>query len=251
MAGFVLRHLVYGIVDCIVPELLGAAGQLHLALRRAAFGLDAHGEVLRRGIGQHFSKQLGKFGRMLSLLIGRLFPVQSDFRIALTVRHTGHRQVHAHFAALAAEVGTQHLHDLRIQSLGHAYAVLIRPGHRALLLRLLDRSLRLDLAHIQELGAGDTAQRANHRGLISRVNITASRTYKLFHDVFLLKSLTVGYFHAEGFCASSSFSKQAAHTPKIYSSRCSSRNPGATASQPHSTRPSDASQIWPQTRQRR
>ena len=50
MAGFVLGHLVDGVVDGVVAEFLCQLRQLELARRGAVFGGDAHGEVFR-GVG--------------------------------------------------------------------------------------------------------------------------------------------------------------------------------------------------------
>ena len=108
---------------------------------------------------------------MLGFLIGCLFPVQADLRIALAERDAGHGKIHADFAALAGEVGAQTLFDLFRNVLGDADDMLGGPGQ---FIFFLD----------DEAAAGNLALRADKalgKGF-ALVDIAADRTYKFLHN---------------------------------------------------------------------
>ena len=109
---------------------------------------------------------------MLSFLVSRLLPVQTDFRIALAVRNTRHRQIHADLAAFTREVRTQTVDNLLRSALRYADHMLGSPSHFALLL--------------DELARRNAALRALLRRILAFPNITANRANPLFHHRFLL-----------------------------------------------------------------
>ena len=111
-------------MDGVQAQLLGALGQIHLALGGAELGGHTGLQVGLGGVAQHLAQQLGKLGGVLGLLIGGLLPVQADLRIALPVGHTGHGQIHAHLRALALEILPQAGNDILGGVLGHAQHML-------------------------------------------------------------------------------------------------------------------------------
>ena len=169
MPGFILRHLMHRIMDGVQIQLLSALGQRHLALGGATLGLHTHLQVLLGAVGHNLAQQLRKLGRMLRLLIGGLFPVQADLRIALAVRHARHGQVHTNLGALAGKVGAQPLQDLLIHAGGHAHHMLSRPAALGLLLSELIRTSPADGADLRRFLAG--------------IHITTHAANELFHTV--------------------------------------------------------------------
>ena len=169
VASFVAGHFVHSVVDRVEVQFLRALGESHLALGRAVLGVYAHLEVLLGAVGDDLTEQLGKLRGVLRLFVSRLLPVQTDLGIALTVRHTRHRQIHTDLGALAHKVGAQALDDLLVDTLRNTDYVLSRPGALAALLVELIRT--------------DTANGADLRRLVAVVNITANLTY-LLHNCF-------------------------------------------------------------------
>ena len=121
VAGFIAGHLVHGVVDRVEIVLLGELCQLRLAGGRAVLGLNAHFEILLRGVGHHIAEKLGKLRGVLRFLKAGLFPVQADFGIAFAVRDARHGKIHADLGALANEVRVQSVDNglLHILSLIH------------------------------------------------------------------------------------------------------------------------------------
>ena len=71
VARLVLRHLVDGVVDRVVAELLRALGDRELAGGRAALGLHAAAEVLLGGVRHdvdRLAEELGELSGVLGLL---------------------------------------------------------------------------------------------------------------------------------------------------------------------------------------
>ncbi len=110
---------------------------------------------------------------MLGLFIGGLFPIQGDLGIALTRGHAGHAQIHTDLGALAVEVGLQLLEDVSLILFGHAVELGADAEHML--------SCQLDLAFdLDELCAGNAAERALFGRGVTLMDITADRTY-VFH----------------------------------------------------------------------
>ncbi len=83
MSGLVAGHLVYGVVDGVQTQLLGALCQIGLAGGGAVLGLYAHLKVLLGGVGDDLAQQLGELGGVLSLFPRGLLPVQADLGMML------------------------------------------------------------------------------------------------------------------------------------------------------------------------
>lgn len=97
VAGFVFAHLVHRVVDGVEVELLSERGEVFLASASAVLGIDAHLEVLLRGVGEDFAEELCEFRCMLSFLECIALESLSDFRIAFAVCLAAHGEVHADF----------------------------------------------------------------------------------------------------------------------------------------------------------
>lgn len=70
MTGFVTRHFMNGVVNCIKVKSLCALCQIGLACGCAVFGFNTHLKVLF-GAGSHnFAEKFCKLCSMLSLFIG-------------------------------------------------------------------------------------------------------------------------------------------------------------------------------------
>src|SRR5699024_7397308 len=116
-------------------------------------------------------------------LIGGLLPVQANLGIALAVGNAGHAQIHADLGALAVEVGHQLLEDVLLVLLADVGVILHSLGIDTVL--VLSSQLHLAL-HLIELGTGGLADRAELRGILPFVDITADRANPLLHSYFLL-----------------------------------------------------------------
>ena len=197
VAGFVLRHLVDGVVDGIVAQFLGELGQIELALAGAGLSLGAELEVLLGAGGDHLAEQLSELGGVLRLFPGVALVSLGDLGIAIALGLTGHRQIHADLGALTHEVVAQTLNDALIETLGGADDVLA--GH----LRQRELSLGGSISgrcsslrrffDLHELVLRSLALGALGRSLIALVNITANGATE-FH-VF---SLSCDAFAAPG-----------------------------------------------------
>ena len=87
MAGFILGHLVDGIVDGVEVALFGHAGDAHLVLAGAAFSDHALVEV-GLGIPNHVAQQFGELGTVLGLFKSIALEGLGDFGIALAIPST-------------------------------------------------------------------------------------------------------------------------------------------------------------------
>ena len=126
MAGFVLGHLVDGVVDGVIAEGFGALGDGQFAFAGAAFGFCALLEV-GLGVPDHLTEQFGDAGGVVGLLEGVAAEGVGHLRIALALGLAAHREVHAHLAAFAVEVVVQALHDLGVLNDTVAQVVLTGP----------------------------------------------------------------------------------------------------------------------------
>ena len=170
MAGFVLGHLVNGVVDGIVAEFLGALGDLKLGGTSTLFGIGAKLEILLRGVGHDLAEKLGKFGGVFSLFEGVALEGFGDFGITFALSLARHRQIHSHFAAFAVEVVAEALHDFGVIDLAVTDGVLARPGLLAAVGFLAD-----------EFFAGNSAKWAFRRSFIAGVRISARGANPFFH----------------------------------------------------------------------
>ena len=125
---------------------------------------------------------------MLRLLQACLLPVQTDLGVALTVRHTRHRQIHTDLGALALEVGAQTVDDLLADILGNIVAKDLAYAHNVLGSPGLLRRLQ------DEFFTADVADRALGGGNITLVNVTANRTDPLLHNNYL-RFIMYGWIH--------------------------------------------------------
>ena len=83
VAGFVLGHLVDGVVDGVVAEFLGQLGELELAGGGAVFGGDAHGQVRLGAGGEEFAEEFAELGGVLGFFPGVALEGFGDFGIVL------------------------------------------------------------------------------------------------------------------------------------------------------------------------
>ena len=176
---------MHGVVNGVQVLLLGQFGQLRLAEARAKLSLRAQLQVLLGGRGQHLAEQLGKLGGVLRLFQRIALERLGHLGVALALRHAAHGQIHAHFAALALEVGAQAGQDLRVTAGGHADDML--------------RGIGLFLVHdLDKLAAGRLALGAKLGRGIALIDVTADGTTKLLHRcILLLFCLFVGYYSAK------------------------------------------------------
>lgn len=79
VTGFVLRHLVYSVVDSVVTQLLSALSQLEFALASAVLCHVSQLKVLSGRVGNYLAQQLCELSRVLSLFVSSLFVVQTNF----------------------------------------------------------------------------------------------------------------------------------------------------------------------------
>ena len=174
VAGFVFRHFVNRVVDRVESELLGANREFELTVAGARFGVGAHLEVRLRAGGQNFAEQLREFRRVFRFFKGVTLERVGDFRIALALRLTAHREIHSDFAAFAVEVGAKSVHDFLIVDLAVADRVDGRVG----------RFARFD--QFLKLRRGRLALRALFRRNVAFVNVTADLADKFFNGSHFL-----------------------------------------------------------------
>ena len=104
---------------------------------------------------------------------------QANFGIAFPMGNAGHGQIHAHFGALALEVGAQIGNDVLGNTFGDADHMFRRP------------SLFLD--HQLELGSGRLALRTLGGSFFALVHITADHANELSHYDILLFQKVIGF----------------------------------------------------------
>ena len=153
MTSLVPGHLVDGVVDGVQAVLLGAGGQVELALGGAELAVHPPGQV-GLGVGLHvglqlLAQELGELGGVLGLLIGGLLPVEAHLGIALAMGDAGHAEVHADLGALAGEVGVELLQDVGLVGVADVGVILHGLGVDAVLML----GSQLALFHDLELGA--------------------------------------------------------------------------------------------------
>ena len=173
MSCLVLCHFMYRVVDSVQTVLLCQLCQLKLSCAGAVFSCHSYRKVFLGGVGNALAQKLRKLGSVLCLLVCRLFPVQTDFRIALTEGYSCHCQVHSDLSAFAVEVGTQSLNDFgrNLTLFAVAHNVLGCPGG-------------VVLHHFLKFFCGRLAQRTSFRRELGLYNFSANFTSPLFHDLY-------------------------------------------------------------------
>ena len=161
------------VMDCIQTQLFRAGSQFLLAVASAVLSGNTQLEVLFGVSIDTLTQQLCEFRSMLCLFIGGFLIIETDLRIPFTMRLTRHCQIHANLGALAVKVHAKVVHDIFGNAARNAHNVFRRPSLSACLLR--------------EFGSGSFALRAFIGSRITLVNVSAYRTYKLFHFLFLLE----------------------------------------------------------------
>ena len=146
MAGFVPGHLVDGVVDGVIAELLRAGGDGELAFAGAGLGFVALLEV-RLGVPDDFAEEFGDAGGMVRFLEGITLEGVGNLRVALAFGLPAHREIHAHLRAFALEVVLQSGPDLRVAALGDTEFMLAGPHGLAGLFLDFDELFGLRVAH--------------------------------------------------------------------------------------------------------
>ena len=126
MTGLVLCHLVNGVVDSVISELLCPAGDGELALAGSALGFSPLLDI-GLGVPNDFAQQLSELGCVLCLLESVALEGLGDLGIALPFCLTAHRKIHSHLAALAVEMVVKTLHNFLILNLSITKLVLAGP----------------------------------------------------------------------------------------------------------------------------
>jgi len=187
VAGFVLCHLVNGVVDGIQTVLLCLQRQVKLALGGTELAVHTPCQILSGGAGhvglQGGAQHLCKLGSVLGFFVGSLLPVQADFGIALPMGDASHAQVHTNLAALAGEVGLQLLQNPLLVGFGDVGVV----GNGLLVDAQLMLGSQLGGIQLLELGAIHLADGALEIGghFLAFVDVTANGADKLLHNHFL------------------------------------------------------------------
>ena len=146
MSGFVLRHLVDGVVDGVVAEFLRLHGDGQLAFAGAGFGFVALLEV-GLGVPDHLAEQFGDAGGMVGLLEGVALEGIGDFRITFAFSLTAHGKVHADFGAFSGKVFLKAGPDFRVAAFGHAEFMLAGPLGLAFFFLYFDELFSLGVAY--------------------------------------------------------------------------------------------------------
>ena len=177
VAGFVFRHFVNRVVDRVEAELLGADGELEFSVAGARFGVGAHLKVRLRAGDEDFAEEFREFRRVFRFFKGVTLERVGDFRIALALRLTAHREIHSDFAAFAVEVGAKSVHDFLVVDLAVADRVNGRVG----------RFARFD--QFLKLRRGRLALRALFRRNVAFVDVTADLADKFLNGSHVLNPL--------------------------------------------------------------
>lgn len=171
VTGLILRHLVDGVMDSIVVELLCLGSDGELALACTSLSLNAFLKI-GLGIPYYITEKLCEFCSMLCLFESISLESLCDFRIALTLCLTAHCQIHADLGALSHEVSLQTLMNLMVATFGNAYYMFAGPASLAFFL-YLDEFVSLCMAY-----------RALCRWILTLINVTAYETSEfLFHNI--------------------------------------------------------------------
>ena len=170
-------------MDCIQTVLLSALSQIELALGCAELTVNTPCQVVLGGSLhvrlQSLAQQFCKLSCMLSLFVSCLLPVQTDFRIALTMCDASHAQIHTNLRALAVEVCLQLLQDVFLILSG--YIVVVCNGLLIYAILMLSCQLQFAFYSLEHLSRCLT-YRALLRSSVAFINVTTYSTYKLSHN---------------------------------------------------------------------
>lgn len=176
VASLVLGHLVNGVVDGVVAELLGSCGDGELAFAGTGLGLVT---LLKVGLGvpDNVTEKLCELGCVLRLFESVPLEGLRDLRIALTLGLTAHSEIHSDLRALTVEMILETLDNFLVLYTAVTDVVLAGPLWLAALI--------LDL---NELARRSVALRALCRRVLAFVNIAANQTSEfLFHNKIFFK----------------------------------------------------------------
>ena len=175
VTGLILCHFVYGVVYCIVVELLCPLCNSKLAL--AGSGLSLY-SLLKIGLGvpDNVTEKLCELGSVLGLLESISLESLCNFRITFAVSLTAHCQIHADLTALTVEVSLKTFMNLFVAVLGNTDDVLAGPALRAFFLEL------------SEFVSLCMTYRTFCRRVLTFIYISADKTSEfLLHDLCILK----------------------------------------------------------------
>lgn len=110
MTGFILTHLVNGVVDRVEVLLFRQGGDAFLVLTRACFGFHTLLQVRLR-IPYYVTQQFSEFGSVLCLFPSVTLESFGYLRITFAVSLTAHGQIHTHLGAFAHKVSVQAFQD--------------------------------------------------------------------------------------------------------------------------------------------
>ena len=169
VTGFVLGHLVDGVMDGVVAELLGADGDGELAFAGSALGLHALLDI-GLSVPDDLAEQFGDAGCVVGLLVGITLEGVGDFGIAFTFRLTAHGEVHSDLGTFSVEVVVKALEDFGVLDLAVTELVLACPV----------QAFVLDLDEFVGLGA---AYGALLRRILALMDVSADHASEfLLHD---------------------------------------------------------------------
>ena len=175
MASFVFGHLMNRVMDSVEVQLLSQRSQFFLASASTMLGVDAHGKVLLRAVGQDFAEELSEFCSMLSFFERIALEGFGDLGIAFPFGLAAHRQVHAHFGAFAPEIVPEPFEDFGVFDLPVADVVLAGPLRGAFFFR-----------DFNEFARGNMALGASFGRVFAFIDETADEASEfLFHKLIL------------------------------------------------------------------
>ena len=166
VAGFVLGHLMHGVMDSVKVLGFRALGKIELTGACALFGLSAHLKIALGRVGHTFPKELGELRGVVGFFIRDALIRLGDFGKTLPVGDPAHGQVHTHLGAFTGKVSHQVFFDVFRYTLRLADNMLAGKTARSLFLKLIRRHM---------------ARRARFRRLIAGMNVTANGTNPFLH----------------------------------------------------------------------
>ncbi len=177
VASLVLGHFMYGVVDGVEVEFLGALGDAHLVGVGTGFCSHALFEV-GLGVPHYVAEEFGKLGCVLGFFKCIALESLGYFGIAFAVGLTRHCKIHTYFGALTHEVCVEVGAHLVVGIFGDADYVLGYKLEKCCLVEFL------------ELGCGHTTLGTLFGSCVAFMNVAADCT-----DEFLahfLGNYTIG-----------------------------------------------------------
>ena len=159
------------VMDCIQVCSLCSLCQVGLAGSCAVLCSNSQLQVLLGAVGNNIAQQLCKLCCVLCFFVSSLLIVHANFRIAFSVSHSCHCQIHTNLGTFTFEVRFQICQDIFAYALCNANYVLSCPAHFVIL--------------FCKLIAANVAYRTFFRRLISLVNVSAYLTYPFTHNSYL------------------------------------------------------------------